>query len=116
MGPGGCPISRREFKRDVTYLDAARVDAIASELVRVPLATWNYTQEPATAPPHLGFILEDVEPSPGVDSARDRVDLYGALSMAVAGLQSQQRQIDALRARVGELKAGEGVCRESSAE
>jgi hypothetical protein len=36
--------------------------------------------------------------------------------MAVAGLQSQQRQIDALRAEVRELKPGEGVCRESSAE
>ena len=105
-----------EFKRDIIYLDAERVDAIASDLVRIPLATWSYTQEPATAAPHLGFIIEDVEPSPSVDGDRDRVDLYGALSMTVAALQSQQRQIDRLRAQVSELQSQERVCRASTSE
>ena len=112
MGPGGCPISRRDFKRDIVYLDERRVDALAEDLMRVPLATWSYTQEPANASPRLGFILEDVEPSPMVESERDRVDLYGSLSMAVAALQSQQRQIDALRVELAELRRKDLVCRE----
>jgi hypothetical protein len=112
MGPGGCPISRREFKRDIVYLDEQRVDALAADLIRIPLATWNYRPEPASAPPHLGFIIEDVEPSPSVESDRDRVDLYGGFSMAVAAIQSQQRQIDGLREQIAELRSADRVCNE----
>ena len=60
-------------------------------------------RRPAAAP-HLGFIIEDVEPSPSVDSAHDMVDLYGYLSMAVGAIQVQAKQIEALQQEVRGLR------------
>ena len=104
-GPGGCPISRRETKRDVRYLDRSQVEELHRDLLRVPLARYRYRAEGPGARERLGFVIEDVEPSPGVDSERDRVDLYGLATMAVAGLQAQAREIARLEAEIRDLRA-----------
>lgn len=101
--PGGCPISRARFKRDITYVSDARRARLAQDLLALPLATWRYREGDGSE--RLGFIIEDVEPSPSVDSARDRVDLYGYTTMAVAALQEQSRELAALRAEVAALRA-----------
>jgi hypothetical protein len=100
---GGCPLSTRSAKTDLHYLDAAETKRLADELERVRLASYRYKSgDPAR---HLGFVIEDMpEGSPAVLASRDRVDLYGYVSMTVAALQEQQRQIDALKAEVAECK------------
>ena len=72
----------------------------------VRLATYRYkpgvTGEDAQ---HLGFIIEDMpQGSPAVLASRDRVDLYGYVSMAVAALKVQERELDALKKRVERLE------------
>ncbi|MCB9729980.1 MAG: tail fiber domain-containing protein [Deltaproteobacteria bacterium] len=104
MQTGGCPISRRAAKRDIEPLDQAQREAIAEALRTMPLATWRYRSDDAARPPRLGFIIEDVAPSPAVDEARGMVDLYGFTAMAVAGLQAQAEQIDALQQHVEALE------------
>jgi hypothetical protein len=52
----------------------------------------------------LGFIIDDVEPSVAIDPGRDMVDLYGYTSMAVAALQAQARDIEALKKEVARLR------------
>ena len=54
---------------------------------------------------HYGFLIDDVAPSASVLPSGERVDLYAYTSMAVATIQEQQAQIDALRAEVDALKA-----------
>lgn len=97
----GCPISRQRFKEEIRYLGDADLTALERELMRFRIAKYRYKADPARE--HLGFIIEDVEPSLAVDSARDQVDLYGYSTMAVAALQSQAREIAALRAEVRAL-------------
>ncbi len=101
MNPGGCPISRRRYKTDIEYLDGAGLARFAGELEKVRLATYKYK---GGGPTHLGFIIEDVEPSVSVDSPHDRVDLYGYTSLAVAALKLQQQKIATLEKEVAELK------------
>lgn len=101
-GPGGCPISRRQYKTDIAYLDEAGLHQYADELSRVKLATYKYK---TGGPTRLGFIIEDHEPSVSIDSGRDMVDLYGYTSMAVAALKVQQQQLAALQKQVAELSA-----------
>lgn len=112
--PGGCPISRREFKQDIHYLGPEDRARYAASLMDVRLATWRYKAVPERV--HLGFIIEDQEPSASIDAARDMVDLYGYTSMVVAALQAQSEEMAALRREVVDLRAqvqsGEGsVCR-----
>lgn len=102
---GGCPISRRAAKKDIDYLDASRRDALHDQLIDMHLATYRYNEEDAASPTHLGFIIDDVLPSPAVAANGQRVDLYAYTSMAVAALQVQQQQIDELKAQVAALKA-----------
>lgn len=98
-----CPISRRDYKTDINYLGERDLVRMRDELMQFRLATWRYKTEATQAPGHLGFMIDDVEPSPAVTGATgDSVDLYGYTSMAVATVQLQQQQIDELR---GELKA-----------
>ncbi len=78
----------------------------------IPLVRYRYKDGPERQ--HLGFIIEDVEPSPSVDSKNDQVDLYGYTSMAVAALQEQKHELDELRQEVKSLQsqlAGRGAYR-----
>lgn len=100
LSPGGCPISRRRFKQDITALSAAERRRLSEELLRLPLVTYRYRGQDTE--PQLGFVIEDVEPSYAVDAPRDQVNLYGYASMAVLALQEQQRTIAEQERRLSE--------------
>ena len=100
---GVCPISRAKYKEGIEYLSPAERSQLADDLQSIPLVRYRYKDAPERE--HLGFIIEDIEPSPSVDSKRDQVDLYGYTSMAVAALQQQHAQIEELRREVKALKA-----------
>jgi hypothetical protein len=103
LQPGGCPISRASFKQDIEYVSDAERASLARDLLETPLATFRYRGSNGRR--QLGFIIEDIEPSPAVDAPRDRVDLYGYTTMTVAALQQQAFEIERLRAELGELQA-----------
>lgn len=98
-----CPVSRREYKQDVEYLGPTELAELRDELLRVRLATYRYRSQ-ADPRTHLGFLLEDVEPSVVADSARGRVDSHSYASMAVATVQLQAKELDALRTEVQALR------------
>ena len=104
QAPSVCPVSRRRYKRDIAYLDRAALDDLRRKILATKLATFRYAHEKASAPLHLGFVIEDVEPSPSVDSKAGVVDLYGYISMAVAAIQAQQTQIETLQEELGSLR------------
>lgn len=98
-----CPISSRKFKDGIRYADEAALSRLHDETLGLKLA--NYTYKPEVADPgvpHLGFIIEDSPDVQAVDGPRNRVDMYGYVSMVVASLQVQEREIAALK---GELQA-----------
>jgi hypothetical protein len=105
IGPVGCPISRRSAKKDVDYVDPARLQQLHDELMGVRLATYRYNDEALASPTHLGFIIDDMPTSPAIAPNGQQVDLYAYASMAVAALQVQQRQIEALTHEVALLRA-----------
>lgn len=100
----GCPKSRAALKSDIRYIDADQQRALTQRLLRQQLATYRYTAKGPHSRRHLGFIIDDDPTSPAVDPERDMVDLYGYLSMAVATLQTQQQQIDALKQELAAIK------------
>lgn len=103
--PGGCPISEKRHKKDIQYLDATGLKAYRDELLGMKLATYQYQNAPAGAPERLGFLIDDQPMSKAVLPSRERVDLYGYTSMAVAALQVQAGELEALRADVAKLRA-----------
>jgi hypothetical protein len=97
----GCPISSRKFKDDIEYLDDASLAKLHDETLGMHLATYNYKSQFADPnPKHLGFIIEDDPQSLAVDRGHDRVDMYGYLSMIVATMQVQEKEIAALRSEL----------------
>jgi Chaperone of endosialidase len=103
---GGCPISSARHKKNIQYVDDAAKDALAQDLLAVRLATYEYRPGVSDGAKHLGFIIEDQPPgSPAVLGSRERVDLYGYVSMAVNAIQVQQKEIETLRRQVAELEA-----------
>jgi hypothetical protein len=107
----GCPISQRKAKTDVRYLGPEEVTRLRDTLVRLPLASWRYKAEEPGAPERLGFVIDDVGPGPAVLPNGRQVDLYGYTSMAVAGLQAQERELEALRREVADLRGKMEVLR-----
>lgn len=103
--PGPCPISLAEHKKEIDYLDHAEQQAMYQELMGFKLATWRYNWDSEEVTPHLGFIIDDVLPSPAVAQSGERVDLYGYTTMTVAAVQAQDRRIAALEKELAELKA-----------
>jgi hypothetical protein len=102
---GACPVSQRKHKKDITYLSEADRQRLNDELLHFPLATYRYKSESDADREHLGFIIDDVVPSPAVQASGERVDMYGYQTMAVAALQVQAREIAALRSEMAALKA-----------
>ena len=108
-GVGGCPISTKKAKQDISYVGDAELTRLHDETIRMKLATYRY-KGPFIDPndpkaKHLGFIVEDQPSSLSVDRGHDRVDLYGYMSMAVATMQVQERQIATLKKQVDALEA-----------
>jgi hypothetical protein len=106
----GCPISSAKFKSDIRYLEAPDLERLRDETLKFRLANYRYRPKFTTDPDaeHLGFIIEDNPRSPAVEVGRDRVDLYGYVSMVVATLQVQQREIQSLRQQLRTLQARRG--------
>ena len=100
---GQCPISRAKYKTGIEYLSPADRAKLSEDVQSIPLVRYRYKDRPERE--HLGFIIEDVEPSPGVDSQRDQVDLYGYTSMAVAALQQQHHEIEMLKHEIQEPRS-----------
>ncbi len=111
----GCPISRKAYKHDIEYLDASAKARYHDALMEMKLATYHYNGEPDTAPPRLGFIIDDNENSPAVLPSKERVDLYGYTSMTVAAVQVQARQIADLQREVEAMKKELETTRETLA-
>ncbi len=101
---GMCPISRRRYKQDIQYLSTQDVKRLHDVLLTFRLASYQYKLPGLSADTHLGFIIDDVEPSPSVAANGDTVDLYGYTSMAVAAVQEQAREIDQLTREVESLR------------
>jgi hypothetical protein len=82
-------------------LDQQKLRDYAEQVLSLDLAEYHYRDAP-NGPLELGFIIDDIEPSVAVQ--RDRVNLYGYLSMAVAALKLQQEQLGALQEEVTRLR------------
>lgn len=101
----GCPISLASAKHDIQYLTDRDRDRIREEVASMPLATWKYNTESPGDKQHLGFIIDDQPPSSAaVRASGERVDLYGYTSMAVAAIQAQNKELEALRREVESLR------------
>jgi hypothetical protein len=99
------PISRREFKTDIDYIDDAERASLADQALETRLAEYRYKTEPEDAKRHLGFIIDDMPASsPAVQADQTHVDLYGYTTMLLATVQEQQKQIDELKKQVDALK------------
>jgi hypothetical protein len=110
--PGGCPISTRKYKDNISYLDDAVLQELHDETLGVKLATYKYKPEVGDPDPtHLGFIIEDNPRSAAVDGARHRVDLYGYMSMVVATTQVQEKEITELRQELEATRREAASCR-----
>jgi hypothetical protein len=101
QAPRTCPISRARFKQDISYLDDAERAQFHDQITQLRLASYRYKNAPDV--PQLGFMIDDVEPSVAVSG--DHVNLYAYLSMAVAAIQVQDRQIKALQQQLAEVRA-----------
>jgi len=103
--PYGCPVSLARHKRDVRYLASEDRAGAARELNAMKLATWRYKGALDDGKTHLGFLIDDVPGSSVVAADGQHVDLYSYTSLAIATIQQQQQQIEALEARLEALEA-----------
>ena len=92
------------YKRDIETLDDEALGRVYAELKQIQLTTYQYKNDPAATPRRLGFIIDDTKTSYPINADGASVNLYGYVSMAVAAIQIQSREIAALRAEVARLK------------
>ncbi len=102
-------MSSAKFKNDIQYVDQNQLEKLHDETMQVRLATYNYKGQYGDPDiKHLGFIIEDNPQSFAVDRGHDRVDIYGYLSMVVAAMQVQEKEIEELRQQLQHARGG--VC------
>jgi endosialidase-like protein len=113
MQPQGCPISSREAKNDIHYLDPRDLERIAANVDRIRLATFTYKND-RVAREHLGFIIEDDPSSQAVADSRTNVDLYAYTSMVVAAMKVQGQKLHKQEAELAALRRKIEVLEERS--
>jgi hypothetical protein len=99
-----CPKSRRAEKRDIETVSEPDRLRLYDELRAIQLRTYRYKSEPASAPRRLGFIIDDTRAPEAINADGNTVNLYGYISMAVAALQTQAKELEELRAKVKRLE------------
>lgn len=98
-----CPISLREAKQDLAYLDAAARQRVAQDALALKLATYTYRDPAHGVGPQLGYVLDD---APGaVFSAGDHVNLYAYTTAVLAAVQAHEAELAALREEVARLRS-----------
>jgi hypothetical protein len=102
-GPFG-QSSTIQAKKEISYLDASTIEAVARSALSLRLATWRYKDATVDAHRYLGIIIEDSPDAPAVDRSRQLVDLYSYASMAIAAAQVQAKMIEQLGAEVERLR------------
>lgn len=111
-GIGGCPISSKNYKNGIEYLGDAELQKLHAEALGIRLATYKYNnQVDDSGPTHLGFLIEDNPQSAAVDSMHNRVNMYGYVSMVVAGMQVQEKEIAELRKELEAARRDASMCR-----
>jgi hypothetical protein len=111
-GGGACPVSSRQYKNGISYVDDAQLQRLHDEALGVRLATYTYKPQVADpGPTHLGFIIEDNVESPAVNRELNRVDMYGYVSMVIAGMQVQEREISELREELAAARRDAAACK-----
>jgi hypothetical protein len=103
-----CPKSRRSEKRDIEAVSDVDRLRLYGELRAIELRTYRYRDAPRSSPRRLGFIIDDTLAPEAINPDGNTVDLYGYLSMAVAALQTQAKEIEELRARIKKLETRPG--------
>lgn len=103
-GAGGCPISRKRYKREIQYLSQKQKEKLQQQVLRIRLARYQYKSAGRKSRKHLGFLIEDQPNIPAVLTKQGRIDLYGYTSMVVAAMQVQARQIKKLQREIKLLR------------
>jgi hypothetical protein len=102
-----CPavLSSAKFKNNIEYVTANGLAKLHDETMRVRLATYNYKSQFGDPDvKHLGFIIEDNPKGVAVDGTHEHVDLYAYVSMVVAAMQVQEKEIADLRRQLEEAR------------
>ncbi len=92
------------FKKDVTALDERALADMGATLDRLPLYTYRYNDEPASAPLHTGLIAENAPPALLAADGRG-VDLYDFVSVTAGAAKVMSRRIGELQRENDELRA-----------
>ena len=101
----GAKSSTRDAKEAIHYLTAEERTRVASDVLGLRLATYNYRPEVGEAPGrHFGFIIEDSPEAAFVRPEEKVVDVYAFATALAAVVQEQQASIRRLEAELASLK------------
>ncbi len=104
-------ISTRSLKKDITYVTSSEEDEMLAKITNLKIARYRYNDDSATSTSRLGLIAEE-SPAEILSAAGNGVDVYKLTTFALAGMQAQQRKIDALEIRMNNFSpsgAGGGI-------
>lgn len=100
-----CPISSRDFKTSIHYVNEKEARQISRGILNLKIANYQYNEKTnLSGEPALGFIIEDYPSLPYARSQSKAVDQYSYISAAVVTIQSQQAEIESLRKRLEQLE------------
>ena len=102
------------MKRDIRPVVDTELRSLYELLRGIQLSTYSYKDAPTSSPRRLGFIIDDTHAPAAINPDGNTVDLYGYLSMAVAAVQIQAKQIEDLTIRIHDLEGRSGVARSIS--
>jgi len=107
-------ISTRDAKKNIDYLDEGDKVSVLERIKNIGIATYNYTGEVSNAPKRLGLIAEE-SPAEILSANGKGVDVYKLSTFILAGVQEQQKRIEALELKMARIEGIVGSLSTSTA-
>ena len=95
--------SSRDYKKNIQIVDANQFPVMLSKVMNMVPTTYEYKEEyGGDGNKKLGFISEEM-PKEVTSKDGKAVDLYELLTMTIAAMQEQQKQIEELKSQIRQL-------------
>ncbi|MFH1827581.1 MAG: tail fiber domain-containing protein, partial [bacterium] len=95
--------STRSVKKDISYLTETDSNNFLEKIKNLKIAKYHYKNESNNNPLRIGLIAED-SPSDVLSNNGKGIDLYKLTTLAIGGIQAQQKDLEDIKIRVAKLE------------
>ena len=101
-------VSTRNSKKNISYINENDKNDFISKIKNLKIAKYDYKTDSGNSAQRLGLIAEE-SPLEILSASRKGVDLYKLTTLALGGIQAQQKELDDIKNKIAKLDSEQNL-------